>query len=35
VALTNLTTFEVPVGATVLAVEVEVENQYQLPKYLH
>jgi hypothetical protein len=29
-----LTTFGVAVGATVLAVKVEVKNQYQLQKYL-
>ena len=31
-ALTNLTTFGVAVGATVLAVKVKVEYRYKLPK---
>jgi hypothetical protein len=34
-ALKNLTTFGVAVGATVLKVEVEIENGYSLHKYLH
>jgi hypothetical protein len=34
-ALTNLTTFGEAVGATVLAVEVEVENRYQVHTYFY
>jgi hypothetical protein len=35
VALINMTTFGVAVGATVLSVKVEIEDRYQLHKYLH
>ena len=33
--LTNVTTFGVAVGATVLTVEVEVEDRYQRQKYFY
>jgi hypothetical protein len=35
VALINLATFGVAVGATLLALKIEVEDRYELPKYLH
>jgi hypothetical protein len=34
-ALTNSATFGVAIGATILAVEVEVEDRYKLHKYLN